>query len=532
MAARPNFFDLIKGDLGFDPPEKNSDKVKAAVNAFKEGINAKLRNTSEPVERNKLTGLLAEVDRVMVVGSDAYREEANQKKAAVVKSLRANVAIAVKAGEKTVTTGKIKALRKSMMLDEDTIKTVYQEAGFSIYSPDIRSKLPALLDPVILSEVSRNLEGLHMEKGPDIADRQQAKDLFGFAAYLEGNLANAADYSSQGTERLRNIFKTKQTDYTTRTDTLGHILSALCSKGATQVFNSDENRKRYCNSLAYDTLSELFSNIKLATESDRSSPRFAEQCIAQISRVFPDYETALAIYNREAGLFDNPYEPEQYDAVRIVCLCGVAARFKSLAEAQKAKCPTCGADLYRPCPKCGKLVPAGLQYCPENTCGFFIAGAKNFGLYYQAALDALDRYDLAEAQTQLSRARAAHPNEPRLPALESRVKQALGEYERPLSEIRSLIGAKKYKAAEKAIAQIRAKQPRLELSSFESTVRVNLDKADKLFASSRSLSAAKRAEICIEILNECADYEAAVAYLAETPPAPCPAAASYIPCCR
>ena len=40
------------------------------------------------------------------------------------------------------------------------------------------------------------------------------------------------------------------------------------------------------------------------------APNFAEECIKQIADVFYDnYEVALAIYNKEAGLKDAPYIP-------------------------------------------------------------------------------------------------------------------------------------------------------------------------------------------------------------------------------
>ncbi|WP_148257719.1 hypothetical protein [Leadbettera azotonutricia] len=512
----------------FDPPEKNAKKIEIEINNLRKETEARLQAETDTNERKKLDEIKKLIGdekspgplcKVMNPATEEYKAEAAEMKEKAVSSLKGIIEITASTGNRTVTKGKINSYRKTHRLSKESVEEIFQGEGFTII--ETKGTLPQLLESVTLDTINRNIISLQSHKDPQGADLTQIRDLFWFTAYIENNLAKGSSYVSMNTVDIKSALQVKAPEYTRRSDDIGHVLSTLCSTGITQVFNSDDNRKKYQNSLLYENLRDLFNTLKKTIETTRRLPEFAESCIKKIQKVFPNYDAALAIYNKEALLLEDPYEPEQI-IINVSCTCGTDSTFTSFETAKKAKCPACGAALYIPCPKCGEFVPTRTEYCPKGNCSFFIAGVKNFGMYYDAAIDALERFDLVEAQKEFGKARNANPREPRLGSLEKSLKEALAKYEKPLEEIRALIDSKKLQAAAFKIADLRIKQPKLDISSFEAPVKTRIEKANKLFASTASMTPVQKAKICIEILNDCADYAAARAFLAATPPAPPP----------
>ena len=102
-------------------------------------------------------------------------------------------------------------------------------------------------------------------------------------------------------------------------------------------------------------------------KSDLYDPTFAETCIKEITKVFGDSDVALAIYNYEAGLRDNPYERESASFSVKCGKCENLATFPTYAEALRVnRCPHCGKELYTKCKNCGKEInPIGGFYPPN-----------------------------------------------------------------------------------------------------------------------------------------------------------------------
>jgi hypothetical protein len=137
------------------------------------------------------------------------------------------------------------------------------------------------------------------------------KDLYDLAAYLAGEPEKAAEYRGKSTPELKSLFDGFAKEYSTRTDNFGHLCSALAIYGKIYVFDSEDHRQDYEAYLKYKSpsLTQLFSTIKSVPGQYFLVPKFAEACIKEISTVFEDYEVSLAIYNKEAGLKDEPYIP-------------------------------------------------------------------------------------------------------------------------------------------------------------------------------------------------------------------------------
>jgi tetratricopeptide (TPR) repeat protein len=522
MADRKNFFELLP-KLIFDPPEKRPAVIQKEIDEFKNNIEQELQNESNPTKKDRLEGLkklFSEMEAVMDTKNSAYRVEAEAMKAIAVNDFK--MTLKVTPG-KTVTKGRYNYFRKTFRLNDETVRKVFKEKGIEIRENTL--KLPPLLDPVTMNKINDDLKIMRNHKDESGANPQNINDLYWFTAYMKKDLANGGTYSSKSIQMLKRLLEEaiQDEELGRRLDDFGHTLSQLCNTGTTQIFNSDENRKKYDNSLAYESLGELFSTIKnKISPVTRKTPDFAENCIAKIQKVFSDYDEALSIYNKESGLQaeGDPYEPE---AITVPCgYCSNVSKFDDQDKAQSVNCPVCGHPFYEKCPKCGKLVLAAAQYCPTPGCNFFIAGAKNYDRYYREAENALDRMDVTEAQKQLGNAKSANPNGPNLASLEQKIKRALDEYEKPLQELRSLISACKLQEAFSKIIDIHSKSPKLDVSILEKKVNNGLEEARKKFSAASSLDPVQKAKACNDILSFCVDFKPALDYMGTTPPEPCP----------
>jgi hypothetical protein len=518
--AESNLFELVP-TLAFDPPEKKKNAEKKAAKYLEE-IEKRLQVESDSAERKKLENTKAEL-KGLILTDEKLEKDASEIKKKAIASLEATIAMTVGRETREITTGQINAYRKQMRLAKETIEEVFKNKAFAIVETN-KGKLPLLISDLTMRQINNDINTLKTDTRGEEEDRKnrtKTEDLFWVAAYVNGDISNGKTYASKTREELWKILDNNKNSFSTRIDDLGHALLNLCSIGVTQVFDSDDHLKSYRNSLRFAQLEETFGLIKNVSESTRKTAKFAESAITRIQKYFPDYGESLAIYNKAAALQDDPYEPEQISLTVSCGSCGVMLKFSSIGEAKKAKCSACGAALYRPCPKCGELVPSSAEYCPRESCGFFIAGVKNFNRYYDEALADLERFDITEAQKNFGRAKSANPSDPRLAALERKIKQTGVEYEKPLKEIESYIDLKKLRAANSKIAELHIKQPRLNLYSFESQVKSKLAEADRIFASAVSGPPAEKAKLCIKILNFCADYDEALSCLESIPPAPC-----------
>ena len=157
-------------------------------------------------------------------------------------------------------------------------------------------------------------------------------------------------YKAMDTKKLWEIFDPASRRYSQRNDDLGKLCGSLSAAAKTYVFNSDENRAAYERHLVYrsDELTKLFSTMKRAPEATLLSSKFADPCIKIICNYFPDYEVALAIYNKEAGFTDNYYWPTSWVYTIKCSYCGSVSEFESEADAMKANsCKNCRKPLFK-----------------------------------------------------------------------------------------------------------------------------------------------------------------------------------------
>ena len=82
----------------------------------------------------------------------------------------------------------------------------------------------------------------------------------------------------------------------------GHIFTDLFMMAFTQIFDSEEHRRKYDNTLRLTCLKDLFDLISKAPITIKTDSRFADKCIKEIYNVFSNLDVAVSLYNHKARL--------------------------------------------------------------------------------------------------------------------------------------------------------------------------------------------------------------------------------------
>ena len=522
------FFELI--GLPFDPPERNSKTVSAAIDKAKKELYGLCNNDSQPLEhdenRKKLTFLESVSSSVFQKDgklNTAYEELANTRIKKEIEKLTATVTLLSQSGSRRYTDGTVRSYKQKTQLSKEHVEKVFKTAGFEKIDP--LEAMPKF--PTNVEKIDAELEALRKSKNPNRigADLTQVTDLYSFTAYLFGELDNVAEYRTKATPELATLLDGFAIELSKRNDNLGKQCASLATAAKSFVFNNDEkNRQAYDAYLKYKTpiLTKLFSSLKQVSKSDLLDPRFAEGCIKQISSVFGSSEQSLAIYNKEAGLKDEPYIQEKaVFYVKCHHCQNLIETFTDVKEAQKVnKCPYCGQALYKQCKKCQKNVLVSLDKCPE--CGFVFASTAMFAKYFASAEQALRKSDFESARNFLFQAQSADPGEKRrTDELAALINAEEKRYEKPINDLRKLIADKMFQKASVELAAIIGKFPALNVSEFETQINTALLQTKANFDKAKKLSSSKQADACLEILEDCVDFKPAVEYLRDNPPKSC-----------
>ena len=230
---------------------------------------------------------------------------AKARTAATIQALAATAKMIALTKSMRITDGMIRYYKKETMLDTDHVKDVFTKAGFEIVSLDLQKAYPKF--PPNADKIHTELAAFRTIKNPnpDAPDSSVVMDLYGLAAYLENDLANVAAYRNKRTKstaELIAIFEPAARKFSQRNDDLGKILGTLTSAAKTYVFVTDEQREAYDRYLLYHNpaLTALFGTLRAIPDFSKRDPDFAGAVIKKILEYFPNYDTALAIYNKEA----------------------------------------------------------------------------------------------------------------------------------------------------------------------------------------------------------------------------------------
>lgn len=286
--------------------------------------------------------------------------------------------------------------------------------------------------------------------------------------------------------------------------------------------NKPDMRTQYENSIQYESLRPIFDSISKAGAMKKDD-KFVENMLAKIREKFNDVELALTIYNKEAGLMNDPYEPPKVIISMVCSNCGSTQDFKTREEALHGKCAMCGTGYYMQCPGCGKMIPSASRICPE--CGLNIAEMRKAPEYFAKAKAALVRNDYDEANTFIQSAEFADPKHIELrkcPDFEQVKAKIAGQYEqfkKYLTTLNNLIIAKKFVHAKEECDRVKVQNPQINISAQLKTINDALDKAKVIMSSIHDTSEASVAK-CYEILEMVSDYLPAAEYIKKVPLSP------------
>ncbi|MDY2913960.1 MAG: zinc ribbon domain-containing protein [Candidatus Enteromonas sp.] len=288
------------------------------------------------------------------------------------------------------------------------------------------------------------------------------------------------------------------------------------------VFNpkKPEMREVYDRSLIYYSLSPVFESLKETTEEMLKDDKFVANILAKIKEKFDDDEIALAIYNKEAHLLNDPYEPPKVVVSMRCSNCGSISRFSNHDQARKGKCSVCGKPFYMPCPNCGKLIPSSSQSCPE--CGLNIAEIQKIPFYIDKASHAFSRGDLEEANAYLDQALSADPSgkaaskDPKFASLKSKIEAEYAKFKKYLGTLTSLMAQKNFVAAKAEADKVKLANPSIDLSSQIKAIQEALNKARALMPQPTDLSEAAVGK-CYQVLEIVSDFLSASEHIKKVP---------------
>ena len=526
--AEYDLFQLI--NFPFDPPEKNGKKVKDKIEETKKELNATLGTATQQLERDEINKKISFLNTksASIFMSDGkldpqYYDLAKARTDEEIESLKAAVSLLKNSGMHVVTNGTIRSQRSKTKLSKENIEKVYRDAKFSILEIDPLKAMPKF--PTNAEKTFDEIEALRQIKNPDPngADLTLVKDLYSFVAYLSGEPENAAAYKTKSTSELANLLGGFAKQFSARNDDLGKLCASLVASARSYVFDSDNNRQAYNAYLLYKSpsLTQLFNTMKRNTEANLLDSKIAENCIKQISEIFGDYDIALAIYNKEAGLQNNPYIPEKAIFLVRCSHCQNIVEFSDAQEAQeKNKCTFCEKPLYKACNKCHKGVLVSSDRCLE--CGYVFVSPAMFAKHFASAEKALQESNFKEARNYLYDAESADPSEKdKIIELKARISALEEKYEKPVNDLHKLIAEKKFQKASEELAAIIVTFPKLNVAAFETQINTVISQVTLAFSNSKKLTQSKQADTCLEILSICSDFRPAIDFLLATPPLSC-----------
>lgn len=513
---RRNYFEML--GLDFDPPEKNERKIQQAIAAWKKRTEDMLANETIASRRSTLSAELDLYDNILetLKENKTRNAEARELKEQRISQLEKLIDIMLvgQSGTPEVTNAQIRNVHLKLKLSPKTIEDTYVKKGFVIQKREKAINLnEAFLTTVVAGNISTKVEQLRAMSIPKYPWTPKVFDLFDLACFFSGGAeSDTTSFRRRRTTELYSIMETGAAQLASDMSVQGHLLADLFTAGTTQVFDSEANRKKYEQSLEREKLKGFFALLKSAPDDFKKDRYFAESCIKTIQKSFPDFNLSLALYNQEAGLMQEPYEPIEA-LIHVTCgACKTPMEFRTHEEAENGKCAVCGAALYVTCPnpKCHKKVPASADWC---SCGFHISEMQFFDEYFSAAQFALKEMDLPEARKQLTNAENAYPGHPKLASLKKQIQDETDKYQKPLNEMQSLIEAGKYYAAQKMLGTISASMPQLKLDAQRKVITEKLQEAQRMMPAA-NLPVSVRANRCVEILELVKDYQPAIDMLA------------------
>ena len=517
-----NYYELL--GLPCDGGEANDVKLIGRTLKEWEALKTEARNNeSKEAKRRELQAQLDELPKMRMLATDAALRKTHAEDLKAKRIAQVDKIIEIMArGKMTVARAQTEMIARNVGLLPMTVSKRFEEKKLTVVASKPIDVSTFLLEERFMSTLEGDFKLIreHMDRNPNEQLHQicEAENLYEYLAIMQGKTRSEAfEYRRKTAQELCAMFDALAKQHVRNTAPVMYYKS-IDSQAKINVFKSEDQRRKYDNAMklkAVQPLLDLLASVPVTVKLEHA---FAENCIREIMGLSFDEDQAIAVYNRYGAMpLDSLYEKES-TRITTFCTCHTANYHDTIEQARKAKCSSCGRDLYVPCRKCSKPVPAVADYCE---CGFFMKGAPLFELHRRGFEEAVKVVDLARAREELGLAELCDPSQSRITSMRRRLKKLDEEVGERIDKIDALLDAGKVNAAQQEIAKLQAERPGIDLKRCQARVGTELAWAAGEYARCRTAAREGDAlEICSVIVARVKDYPQALEWLRLHPPKP------------
>jgi len=509
MDQRPNYYML----LGLDPAEEDAGTIaKAIQNKKNQWSTEKVKGS--PEQRAEAT---LNLDRVPDIHATLSNPESRREEADGARRL---------AKEERVTRLKslddmIAVLRAGGICTSDDIVTLVKDLGGTFSQAEVtdRGRAAGLSIDVLGAAPTRSVDATKSFLSPDQMTQLRpnlkilgVRTLYEFLQ-MDSNSSTPSLFQ-RAVERDQKLFQTGNNNAES------NAAKALCAQ-CKLIFSSDDEKKKYNNSLAIEAMDGMKRRIDLAGRRKKFlSAKQLDELVRQARESGVGTGDARAFVEGFAAT--RKWDVERVDKLSSEGLrqCGHCSTLAKAANAEH--CGKCGQPLTINCPRCERLMPTELSAC--TGCGFPIGDWNWIKIEVDKASLLASRRQIDEAASSL---RTICKNWPGWKIAENQllaVERLVSERQSNRTLLEVLLGEKKLFASQIEIEKFKRAWPSEDVVRFQETATDGIHRASREFDAAEKLrrkgdgeGAVAQYKIALAI---CADYLDAQKALANLPPAP------------
>lgn len=513
---RPNYYILL--DLPFDPPVEDENQIRAALN---KKLSEWRRNTNHPRLQQQVKyyiSLKQNMEEVMLNDPQARKNEAaaakNQAQAEQMKEIKEREANLDSA---------IKILIATGYISDAAVEALSEKFQFS--KEEVEKKIPpeARMPSDVQGDQAKQdveapaLDQTKMNKISDLLKKLEVNPRTGKVATLYDFLNMTEDADEKTLidlseklyrELLRKPPGIASVDY--QKDLCGLIKT---------VFKTNDERKKYDESLKKQRFSHMKLYIDLAAEQGAISAAVFEQLVIQSAEEGlsqHDAENLIQIYcgdmQYRLQLHSGGHSPQDHTKKRNQCgYCG------TYNEDQTKCCVSCGNDLEQECLVCQTVSPTNVKHC--RNCGTSLSQMIHYKKLLKDGYSALQLNDVEQAGQLFASAQFILDNHDTKAALEL-VDEKKKRISLRADKVQEELNKKRIYSAEMEWKQLRKMAPHHEsLEDFEKEITRSLNELDRIrHRVSQAITPADKIPFYLEALRISADCKWAEDRLKEIPP--------------
>jgi hypothetical protein len=288
------------------------------------------------------------------------------------------------------------------------------------------------------------------------------------------------------------------------------------------LFKDEANKSRYEKTLRLEAFTDIYKMIDLAASDKVIDAKEYQKLLRACA------DKGIKINDAEGEIYQyckkKKYSLQKSDNTefKMQAQCGICGHLNDKAA---INCGICGNPLKVKCPKCGKEAASSDKSC--SGCGFSIGDMPNARPLIRDAKIELGKKNFDLARDLLAEAEAFNPKHPEIEKLKAELKRETGAamFDKHYAAAEAALRKGDFGSAHNFLSQAQLADPDKKGKTDELAARINaeekLSKAQTAFENAKKLSPSKQADECVAILQYCADFKPAIAYLQATKPESC-----------